>query len=418
MSSRRPGHRSRSRGVSLIEAIVALAVMGFGMLGIAAMQSSLRQNSDTARQRAEATRLASEAIEAMRSYSVVNTASGKISYADLVTGVAAPQLALPSTITGTNATYTRTVEVNDTGAQNRKTVFVKITWADRGGQPQELVLSTEIQRSPPELAASLIVPAAKFLPGGRHPTIPQTAIDNGDGTSSFTPPGSGTVPVWKFNNASGVIEAICNPSCASAYGRLLSGYIGFATGTTAPTSSESEAPPSLALADFTSSPPTAGIVVVQTKPVAPPFAPECFHERLPPAPAPTRVIAYYCALFTNTSTTPNYVWSGRAVLAALPLSTPMVKPSWLASTIADSSASAYRLCRYTTQRSHAAVGTGTPAMRNGDHPLDYVDVKENLVNQRFLIIRAGDGSSAFDCPDDDTTTPLLNGRTWHHQPSS
>ena len=130
MSSRRPGHRSRSRGVSLIEAIVALAVMGFGMLGIAAMQSSLRQNSDTARQRAEATRLASEAIEAMRSYSVVNTASGKISYADLVTGVAAPQLALPSTITGTNATYTRTVEVNDTGAQNRKTVFVKITWAE------------------------------------------------------------------------------------------------------------------------------------------------------------------------------------------------------------------------------------------------------------------------------------------------
>lgn len=419
MSSRGPGHRSRSRGVSLIEAIVALAVMGFGMLGIAAMQSSLRQNSDTARQRAEATRLASEAIEAMRSYSVVNTAGGKIAYADLVTGVAAPQLALPSTITGTNATYTRTVEVSDTSAQNRKTVFVKISWNDRSGQPQELLVSTEIHRSPPELAASLIVPAsgtATQLPGGRHPTLPKAAVDNGDGTSSFTPPGGSVV--WKFNNASGVIEAICNPSCASAYGRLLSGYIGFATGTTAPTSSESEAPPSLALADFTSSPPTAGIVVVQTKPVAPPFAPDCFQERLPPAPAPTRVIAYYCALFTNTSTTPNYIWSGRAVLAALPLSTPMVKPSWLASTIADSNASAYRLCRYTTQRSHVAVGAGTPAMRNRDHPLDYVDVKENLINQNFLIIRAGDGSSAFDCPNDDTTTPLLNGRTWHHQPSS
>lgn len=419
MSSRRPGHRSRSRGVSLIEAIVALAVMGFGMLGIAAMQSSLRQNSDTARQRAEATRLASEAIEAMRSYSVVNTAGGKIAYADLVTGVAAPQLALPSTITGTNATYTRTVEVSDTSAQNRKTVFVKISWNDRSGQPQELLVSTEIHRSPPELAASLIVPAsgtATQLPGGRHPTLPKAAVDNGDGTSSFTPPGGSVV--WKFNNASGVIEAICNPSCASAYGRLLSGYIGFATDPTQPTSSESEAPPSLAHTAFTSSPPTAGIVVVQTKPVAPPFAPDCFQERLPPAPAPTRVIAYYCALFTNTSTTPNYIWSGRAVLAALPLSTPMVKPSWLASTIADSNASAYRLCRYTTQRSHVAVGAGTPAMRNRDHPLDYVDVKENLINQNFLIIRAGDGSSAFDCPNDDTTTPLLNGRTWHHQPSS
>lgn len=419
MSSRGPGHRSRSRGVSLIEAIVALAVMGFGMLGIAAMQSSLRQNSDTARQRAEATRLASEAIEAMRSYSVVNTAGGKIAYADLVTGVAAPQLALPSTITGTNATYTRTVEVSDTSAQNRKTVFVKISWNDRSGQPQELLVSTEIHRSPPELAASLIVPAsgtATRLPGGRHPTIPQAAIDNGDGTSSFTPPGGSVV--WKFNNASGVIEAICNPSCASAYGRLLSGHIGFATGTTPPTSSESEAPPSLALADFTSSPPTAGIVVVQTKPVAPPYAPECFHERLPAAPAPTRVIAYYCAVFTDNSTTPPYVWSGRSRLVGLPPSTPLQEPSWFASSIADNSASAYRLCRYTTERSPVAVGTGTPAMRNRDHPLDYVDVKENLVNQNFLLIRAGDGTTVFDCPDDDTTTPLLNGRTWHHQPSS
>lgn len=76
MTAGRPHVRARSRGVSLIEAVVALAVMGFGMLGIAAMQSSLRQNSDIARQRAEAARLASEAIEAMRSYSVVNAAAG------------------------------------------------------------------------------------------------------------------------------------------------------------------------------------------------------------------------------------------------------------------------------------------------------------------------------------------------------
>ncbi|MCZ2291399.1 MAG: prepilin-type N-terminal cleavage/methylation domain-containing protein [Burkholderiales bacterium] len=386
MSSRGPGHRSRSRGVSLIEAIVALAVMGFGMLGIAAMQSSLRQNSDTARQRAEATRLASEAIEAMRSYSVVNTAGGKIAYADLVTGVAAPQLALPSTIAGTNATYTRTVEVSDTDAQNRKTVFVKITWDDRSGQPQELVLSTEIHRSPPELAASLIVPAsgtATQLPGGRHPTIPQAAIDNGDGTSSFTPPGFAPgVADWVFNNTTGVIQD-CGPLKPCPTGaRLLSGSIAFSID--GDPNGTSEAPPSLALPAFTSTPPTAGIIVVQTKPAPPPSAPDCYYERLPASPAATRVIAYYCAVAVNNVTTPSYVWSGSAILSPLPAT--------------------YETCRY-------SVDTGTAPMRNRDHPLVYTDVNENLVNQNFLVVL-----STYHCPSDNVITPLGNFRISPHQP--
>jgi len=130
-------------------------------------------------------------------------------------------------------------------------------------------------------------------------------------------------------------------------------------------------------------------------------------------------VAYYCAVFTDTTTTPNYVWSGRAILAALPLSTPPVGMGSLATSVSDNSAAAYRVCRYTTRQNHEAVGSGAPPMRNRDHPLVYVNVNENLVNQNFLIIRSGDGvSDAFDCPDDDPSTPLVNGRTWHHQPSS
>lgn len=413
-----PSARARSRGVSLVEAVVALAVMGFGMLGIAAMQSSLRQNSDTARQRAEATRIASEAIEAMRSYSVVNASSGKVSYADLVSGVPAP-LSLPGTITGTNATYTRTVDVTDTAAQNRKTVQVRITWADRSGQPQELLLSTEIHRSPPELAAALIVPASGTvtqLPGGRHPTIPKAAAMNSDGTSSFSPPGSGIV--WKFNNASGLIQETCTPTCAGVHARLLSGYIAFATSAVQPTSLDAESPPSGPIPEFTAASPTAAVALLQTAPAAPPAAPQCYRELLPPAPAATRIVAYYCAVFTDTTTTPNYVWSGRAILAALPLSAPPVDMGSLATSVLDSSASAYRVCRYTTRRNDDPVGSGAPPMRNRDHPYDYAKVDTNLVNQNFLLIRAGDGSVAFDCPDDDPSTPLVNGRTWRHQPST
>jgi hypothetical protein len=57
-------------------------------------------------------------------------------------------------------------------------------------------------------------------------------------------------------------------------------------------------------------------------------------------------------------------------------------------------------------------------MANQDHPSTYAGVKEPLINQNFLVIRAGNGTAAFDCPADDTGTPLINGNTWHHQPST
>lgn len=84
-----------------------------------------------------------------------------------------------------------------------------------------------------------------------------------------------------------------------------------------------------------------------------------------------------------------------------------------ASSIADSSAGTHRVCRYTPVRAHTATG-----LKNQDHPLDYTTVTTSLVNQNFLLILGGDGTTAFDCPADDTATPRINGNTYHHQPSS
>ena len=50
--------RAIQRGVSLVEAIVAMAVMAFGMMAIVGLQTTLRQNSDIAKQRSEAVRIA------------------------------------------------------------------------------------------------------------------------------------------------------------------------------------------------------------------------------------------------------------------------------------------------------------------------------------------------------------------------
>jgi Tfp pilus assembly protein PilV len=405
--------RRTSRGVSLIEAVVALAVMGFGMLGVAAMQSSIRYNADVARQRAEAVRVASEAIEALRSYSVV-TASGKIDYTDIATGVPAlTATILPPTIVGTNATYTRTVTVFDTAAQNRKTVQVTVSWVDRTNTQQDVRFSTEIHRSPPELAASLIVPGTGTMtqkPAGRNPAIPRSAVPNTDGTSSFSPPGGGPL-VWVFNNTTGVIEKVCNPGCVTNFGYLLAGYISFATSAMPPTSVQSEAPPDNALPAFTAVPPTAGVAISLSAPIAPAFSPACFYELLPGLPAPTKVVGYYC-IVPGQAAAPaapvQVAWSGQSSLSGLSL----------ALTMGDPSVGAFKVCRYTSQLNNNAVGTGVPALTNSDHPYEYLLVKTSLVNQNFLVIGAGDGTNAFTCPDDNVSTPVVNGRTWQHQPAS
>ena len=65
--------RSTARGFTLIEALIALLVLSFGMLAIAGFQVTLTRNSDLAKQRTEATRLAQQKVESLRSYGQVDT---------------------------------------------------------------------------------------------------------------------------------------------------------------------------------------------------------------------------------------------------------------------------------------------------------------------------------------------------------
>lgn len=62
----------RTRGVSLIEVIVALAVLGFGMLAMAAAQISAYRFSDSSRERTLAHGLAQQQIEIFQSMSTAS----------------------------------------------------------------------------------------------------------------------------------------------------------------------------------------------------------------------------------------------------------------------------------------------------------------------------------------------------------
>lgn len=397
------------RGVSLIEALVALAVMAFGLLGVVALQSTMRQNADIAKQRSEAVRIAQEAIETYRGFSALDSTAGVVAYADIATTGATVVAGVTS-----NTSFTRAETVTISANGGGKTLVVDVSWNDRTGQQQSVRLSTSISRTLPALAGSLAMPpfgSPTWLPGGRHFSIPPAAVDQGDGTSTFTPPGASVY--WVFNNATGFIEKSCTgpTTCTAVYLRLLAGFVNYATGPAQQLPADAENPPSAAFA--------LDVAIDATDPALLTVA--CFKDLQP------HYIAYFCAVPVDPLA--GSKWSGRSYLTGGTLS--------VATSAADASASRHRVCRYTPVRGcHPAVGSviwGAPGstasctgasptpsrkMSNAEHPLDYLDLTQSLANQNFLVIRAGDGTTAFTCPADDTATPLIQSNTWDHQPSS
>ena len=99
------------RGVALIEAMIAMLVMAFGTLALVGVQATLRLNSDIAKQRAEATRIALADLETARNFisvaAVAGTAgvswdemTGKtVAAVDQIDGVASTVFSLKRTVT-------------------------------------------------------------------------------------------------------------------------------------------------------------------------------------------------------------------------------------------------------------------------------------------------------------------------------
>jgi prepilin-type N-terminal cleavage/methylation domain-containing protein len=394
----------RRRGMSLIEVLVAMAVMAFGLLSVAGLQASLRNNADQSRQRAEAVRMAQVAVESSRTFSVLGVVAGSAAFDTIAA-------AGPNDVTPANANTTFSVQtivgdfpaVGDEAFVPRHKRFVaSIDWRDRSDQIQTVRIGTIISSTSPELAASLALPgdvSQVQQVGGRNSVIPVNAVDLLDGTSKFSPPGAAPGVNWRFNNLTGFITHKCLVNvCIEFDGRLLSGYVQFATAVAGATSANAEVPPGPALTNGIGE--TVTVSVAQTSPVVEIVA--CYQQTFP------GYVAYFCAI---EAPAPARAWSGRAEVN-LPAGLA------LATGIADVSAVAFRVCRYTIAAARVVPQLVVPALRNEDHPLDYASVTSSLSAQNFLVVRAGSGAAAYDCPADDLLTPYIDGSTWHHQPST
>jgi Tfp pilus assembly protein PilV len=202
-------------GVALIEALIALVVMGFGILALVGVQATLRQNSDVARQRAEATRIATDEMELVRSFVAVAPVAGQpgVSWDELASRTVDP---VPLPAGASNSSY-RLVRTVTTQGATQKSVNVVVSWTDRTGTAQSVSFDTVVTAASPVLSALLLVPtqpSAIAQRSGRHPTIPPQAVDLGGGQSAFKPVESGTV-AWVFDNLTGLIVSLCSGTAAA-----------------------------------------------------------------------------------------------------------------------------------------------------------------------------------------------------------
>ena len=426
---------SRRCGVSLIEALVALAVMAFGMLSLVGVQATLRLNSDVAKQRTEAIRIATEELENLRLFTTLNPVNGQAmpSWSEIANrSVAAYSQA--GNVGNTSYRVERTVATDPTDLINLKTVSVKVVWTDRTNVAQSISAQTVLTGFEPGLSALLYVPSVRSainLFQGRDATIPAEAVnlnDGGDGHSAFKPLASGTV-VWRFNNVTGAIDQRCinvaaaqaaitaadlaGAVCQAINARLLAGVVQFDL-TAAPNPETPAGPTTLPLSSNTP------LVFAPDQYLAlrqDPNAPaECVSNSPATAVAAATpnsrgyAITYYCLVYPGA----NSGWGGKLnlVLAsafpnndALPGSPP-------------TTASAYKSCRYSTSSSGNTD--------NFDHPTTYCmdlrlssvfpcsgqRVANNLTNQNFLVIAA-----TQTCPAPVPAANAVNYKTFVHQSS-
>ncbi|MEP7100276.1 MAG: hypothetical protein ABI781_07185, partial [Burkholderiales bacterium] len=359
----------RQHGIGLLEALIAFLVLSLGMLAIARLQGQMRLGSEIARQRSEAVRLAQQDIESLRAFSVLATAPGTPSFEAIASETHTVDA---SAGYATNTSYLVMRQIDNAAALQARNARVIVSWADRNGGAQQVVLASVIAGTAPAYSGALGLARSGTPargPFGRSVRIPVAAKDLGDGRSAFKPVANGSV-AFVFDNASGLLVGRCAAvasttqtsdltianlgACDANVGHLLSGVVRFSAATPPNAAQASDAPPALSVAMTMTGGPYA-------------IAPSCSTEAITTA-AGDRFVAYHCAVYPLA----NGQWSGRATL---------VPSGWTIGTAATEQ----RVCRY------SADLDGSGAIdANLEHPSTWVGVDSSLPNQDFMVIKGNE----------------------------
>ena len=204
-------YKKPAHGFALIEALVAMLVVSFGMLAVAGFQTTLSLNADVAKQRTEATRLAQEKMEKLRTFSNLTIYGNQmVSSSETITSIAN---------TTTNATFTRSWGITNAGNPDTgRSVVVTVSWTDRAGNTQQVQLTSHVSATDPLLVGSLWFPLPEGTilrrPKNRNLDIPIPSIDLGNGKSAVRFKDAGQYIL--FDNITGDVTNTCTDNTLTA----------------------------------------------------------------------------------------------------------------------------------------------------------------------------------------------------------
>lgn len=237
-------HRRQAaeRGFTLIEAMVGLLVVAFGLLVLAGVNLKLARSEDVAKQRGEAARLAQEKIEALRSFTQIDSAAGVFAWNDLAGGTDTID---NSASYHTNTSFTRSWQVLGASGDPMRRVQVSVNWTDRVGEAQSVAFGTVISKTDPSDVGSLGFPLPENTtlkrPKNRNLNIPVPAVDLGNGQSVVQLQNNFAVV---FSNESGYVVKTCNfvvstvadlAGCTTTAAYIVAGYVSLSGTSSFPT---------------------------------------------------------------------------------------------------------------------------------------------------------------------------------------
>ncbi|BAL25519.1 hypothetical protein [Azoarcus sp. KH32C] len=400
-----------ARGSSLLEALLAVVILGFGLLAVAKLQVTIGDALSTGRDRVQALLLAEEEMDRLRSFDLIDNAAGSPDYA-LHLGynqVAAQSVSALSSTDYPNyvTSFSRAVSVStnpvtfNSQVPDFKLTTVDLSWSDKKGTAQTFSLPSVIAKHDPSDAAWLIACQTDEdircgtkdkikTPYNRNLRIPYPAKDLGGGKSAFAPPGFGSKRIV-FDNDTGTIQYLCNDAdgvisndvvanltngaytdCQSLNGYLISGFI---TAGVSP-----RTPPDFlnigTTADLTDTTTINGQTSISMLPsiTAPASLVQCFDDSETATKQYASTISYVCIVTPNDSDgnpdTPS-VWSGTLGIDLTGTGVAI-----------GTGSSDVKVCRFGA--SGTSDGTTTS---NRAHHSNYVDVTETLENQNFILIQ-------------------------------
>lgn len=376
----------RPRGFTLVEALIALLVLSVGALALVGLQAMLSRNTDIARQRSEAVRLAQAQMERLRAAASLGVAGA----ADVPLGSTGgagggkrwDALALAAQTTGDsgNTRYKLSPALGGSPAEPMRSALITVRWLDRSGAQassdaegfaynQQVQIASVIALSEPRQSGLLGNPlapqAAIRRPGDRSLAIPPSALSLGDGRSAVQ---LAADLVAVLDDATGELRQVCNPditaatadriqamlaagACSALKGTVVSGHIGRS-------SADIPWPSGIATADLLRQNPAAGWGV------------RCrVSDAIDPATGAAvtegQGSKYYLCVIPLQAP---HAWSGTLRLAGVPTSGDLL------------------VCRY-----QSTVATLDPNERNVQ---PYADVRTSLRGQNYLVTHAADGQ----CP--------------------